>query len=136
MPLGSVTTVSVASPSISGRATPASTGVTRPIQSEERAGVSTGTISRRGGREALDPGELVDHAAVGGDVGAADLQLAVERQAEVAGVGEVADRVGDRDRLGPRLHPARGDHHRQAADQVVGGAERLAADPITRAARR
>ena len=46
---GSVTTVSLARLSISGRATPASTGVTRPIQSEERRGVSsgTGTFGRR-----------------------------------------------------------------------------------------
>ena len=35
---GRVTTVSVRGPSTSGRATPVSTGVTRPIQSDERAG--------------------------------------------------------------------------------------------------
>ena len=46
---GSVTTVSLARLSISGRATPASTGVTRPIQWEERRGVrrGTGTFGRR-----------------------------------------------------------------------------------------
>ena len=41
----SVTTVSLARLSISGRATPASTGVIRPIQSDERRGVSSGTGS-------------------------------------------------------------------------------------------
>ena len=44
-PDGSVTTVSTARLSISGRATPASTGVTRPIQSEDSRGVSSGTGS-------------------------------------------------------------------------------------------
>ena len=80
MPLGSVTTVSVASPSISGRATPASTGVTRPIHSEESRGVSTGTVTAQRRPAAEGRGQFVDHAAVGGDVGAADLDLAVERQ--------------------------------------------------------
>jgi len=37
----SVTVLSVESPSISGRATPTSTGVTRPIQSEDSLGSGT-----------------------------------------------------------------------------------------------
>ena len=38
-----MTVVGVDRPSTKGRATPASTGVTRPIQSEESQGVSSGT---------------------------------------------------------------------------------------------
>ena len=49
-PGGSRTTVSVARPSISGRATPTSTGVTSPIHSDERRGVSSGTGTWSGGR--------------------------------------------------------------------------------------
>ena len=45
-----MTIVSVARPSISGFATPASTGVTSPIHSEDSLGVSSGTGIRSGGR--------------------------------------------------------------------------------------
>ena len=127
IPEGSLTVVSVASPSIKGRATPASTGVTSPIQSEESHGVSSGTVIRRGGWRPEGAGELVDHAAVGGHVGAADFDLAIDREAESRGGGEVGDGVRDGDRLGPGDDPAGGDHQRQAADQVEGGAEGLAA---------
>ena len=72
-----MTTVSVARPSISGLATPASTGVTSPIQSEERNGVSNGTVIRSGGRRPWARAQLVDHPAVGGHVGAADFDLAL-----------------------------------------------------------
>ena len=47
-----MTTVSVASPSTSGRATPASTGVTSPIHSDESFGDSSGTGSFVGSRPA------------------------------------------------------------------------------------
>ena len=52
IPERSVTTVGAASPSISGRATPASTGVTSPIHNEESHGVISGTgiRGRRGNR--------------------------------------------------------------------------------------
>ncbi len=46
-PEGSVTVVGVESPSISGRAIAASTGVTRPIHREDSHGVSSGTGSLR-----------------------------------------------------------------------------------------
>ena len=42
----SVTVVGVESPSTSGRATPASTGVTSPIHSEDSHGVMSGTGTR------------------------------------------------------------------------------------------
>jgi len=42
----SVTVVGVERPSTSGRATPASTGVTRPIQCEDSHGVMSGTGTR------------------------------------------------------------------------------------------
>ena len=50
IPVGSVTTVGSDSPSIRGLATPASTGVTSPIQSDDSHGVISGTGTRGRGR--------------------------------------------------------------------------------------
>ena len=97
-----------------------------PERGEARGQQRHGDPQRRAAAERA--GELVDHAAVGGDVGAADLDLAVDRQ-----------RRGRRRRRGRRPRrrsrsagcgcaTQRGrDHHRQAPDQVEDGAERLAA---------
>jgi hypothetical protein len=80
MPVRSLTTVSAERPSISGRATPASTGVTSPIHSEDSPGVSTEIVRRKGRPATKGTRQLVEHAAAGDDVWAADLNLAVKRR--------------------------------------------------------
>ena len=127
IPDGSVTTVSVESPSISGRATPASTGVTRPIQSDESQGVRKrdrqlgAAIRPERGRHA------VEHVAVGEDVRAADLDLASGGLRNARCGGEVVEHVVDRDRLGLRLQPARRDHRGEPLHEVPERLVRLAA---------
>ena len=78
-PEGSVTTVGTASPSINGLATPASTGVTNPIQNEESHGVISGTGHPWPAAEFEDRGHAVEHLAVAQHVGAADLDLPPRR---------------------------------------------------------
>ena len=92
-PTRSVTTVSVVNPSIRGRATPASTGVTRPIQSEESVGESSGTLSLGRGRLSMRRGHPVEHLAVGQHLGAADLDLSALRFGHVGRGREVGHGV-------------------------------------------
>ena len=137
IPDGSVTIVSVDRPSTSGRATPTSTGVTSPIQSDDRYGVSSGTRSAAaaGGR-ALAPSRRSSRRRW--SPRARRSRSRGRRTPATSGAAaQVGDHVGDRDRLRAGRDPARGDHHRQALDQVAGRSETTRCPtPITAAARK
>ena len=124
-----MTTVGTASPSINGLATPASTGVTSPIQSEESHGVISGTGIRGRRRMSEDFGHPVEHLAVGEHVGAADLNLPPRRRFDRQRLDQVAQGVVDRDRLGRVLQPRRCDHRRQPLHEVAQRAVGLALRP-------
>ena len=121
------TTVSVDSPSISGRATPASTGVTSPIHSDESAGESSGTGSIAGSRLPSARATTREHVAVGQHVRAADLDLAAGARGHPRRGAQVGDHVVGADRLRARPQPCGRDHHRQPVGEVVQRAKRLAA---------
>src|SRR2546421_5141587 len=95
IPERSVTIVGTASPSINGRATPASTGVTSPIQSEESHGVISGT-GIRGRRRMKDLGHPIEHLGVGEHIGSADLNLGSHRLLDRQRLYQIAQRVVDR----------------------------------------
>ena len=61
---------------MSGRATPASTGVTSPIHRDERRGVRERHRELRAAPAPEHVGHAVEHLAIGEDVGTADLDLA------------------------------------------------------------
>ena len=71
--------------------------------------------------------DLLDHLAVGQDVGAADVVALAERVGAAADAVEVRDDVGQRDRLRRRRDPARRDHRGQPVDQRDDRLERGAA---------
>ncbi len=61
--------------------------------------------------------DLQNHVPTCHDLGARDVERAVEGLAAPGDAGEVANDVLQRDRLRPRPHPARTDHHGQAIDE-------------------
>ena len=109
--------VGLRSPSTSGRATDALTGVTRFSQSEERYGVSTGTstISRLPAEQGSDP---LDHLPVGHHLRPARVVALAVRGFVAADARQVAGDVVERDRLRRRRDPARRHHDRQPLDQA------------------
>ena len=129
IPEGSLTTVSVARPprpAASPRS--ASTGVTRPIHLRGQERGQKGHRQLRG-----RPASPIARAsasimpAVGGDVRAADLDLAAPAPPCPRPGPGTAITSRDRDRLGAGRGPAGGDHHRQPLDEEEGGPIRLAA---------
>ena len=108
----SVTVVGVDKPSTSGRATPASTGVTKPIQSDDSQGVRSGTGTRDGAaRRGRPPSDRASRRRR-----ARRVPRSAPRdppKPHVRRRHKVGDHVVDPDRLRGRLEPRRTDHRGQ-----------------------
>jgi len=99
MPEGSVTVVSVESPSINGLATPASTGVMSPIQCEESQ-ASAAARDARAAAQSQRVGHLVEHLTVCENLRRSDLDFAGARLRNPRRLDEVAQHIADADCLG------------------------------------
>ena len=100
------------------------TGVTTPTQWLDSRGVSTLTGRMTPPRQPGDPGVALHHLAVGEDLGAADVEGAVDlRRHERRRRRGSAARRGWRS-AGSGPHPARGDHDGQALGEVPEHLER------------
>ena len=64
-----------------------------------------------------EPRDLLDHLSVGDDLRAADVEALAERLRPARDAREVADHVGEGDRLGRGRDPSRRDHHREPVDE-------------------
>ena len=69
---------------------------------------------------ALDGGDPAQHLQVLQYVRPADVQRPPGRLGHLEHADQVAHHVRDGDRLGPGVHPARGDHGRQVLDELAG----------------
>ena len=116
------------SPSIKCRPTSKLAGVTRASHRLDRYGVSTGTEDQPAPQSLL-AGVFPDHAAVGRDILAADLEDAALARRQVLRRQEVGQHVVHGDGLGGRREPARAEHDRQPVGQRLHQIERQAARP-------
>jgi hypothetical protein len=110
-----------------GRATPASTGVTRPIHSDDSRGVRRGTGSCGQAPLAQDFRHEREQIGVREHIRAADLDLESGGVRSLGGLSEVLEHVVDSDRLGAISEPGGRDHRGQPLHQVAHGAVRLTA---------
>jgi hypothetical protein len=107
--------VGLRSPSTSGRATLAPTGVTRCSQYDDSRAEHRHLDDQR--PFPAQPRDPLDHLSERDDVRAADVEALAQRLGPARDSREVADHVGEGDRLGGGRHPSRCDHHRERVDE-------------------